>query len=118
MDWVASVVFIGGSICFTMAISFSGLTYPWRSGSTIALWVMTGVLLLTTIGLTILHPFATKESRLIPASFFKKFQLVNLGVQMFLVSGIMLSAVYYIPLYFAFTRVSTASRDLYNLDEY
>jgi hypothetical protein len=43
---------------------------------------------------------------------------VNLGVQMFLVSGIMLSAVYYIPLYFAFTRVSTASRDLYNLDEY
>ena len=106
VDWIGSTVFIAGAVCFTMAISFSGSTYDWGSGSAIALWVMMGVLLIATIGLTIWHPLTTKESRLIPAHFFRQFQLVNLGLQMFLVSGIMLSGVYYIPLFFVFTRVS------------
>ncbi|RYP76537.1 hypothetical protein DL770_007208 [Monosporascus sp. CRB-9-2] len=102
VDWIGTVIFFGGSVCFTMAITFSGLMYPWNSGSAIALWVMTGILLLATIATTIWHPLVTKENRLIPAHFFRKPVLVNLGLQMFLASGIMLSAVYYIPLYFAF----------------
>lgn len=88
-----------------MAISFSGSVYSWDSGSAITLWVMTGVLLIATIVLTLKHPFVTKESRLIPAHFFRSFHLVNLGLQMFFVSGIMLSGVYYVPLFFAFTKV-------------
>ncbi|RYP37974.1 hypothetical protein DL767_002702 [Monosporascus sp. MG133] len=102
VDWIGTVIFFGGSVCFTMAITFSGLMYPWNSGPAIALWVMTGILLLGTIATTIWHPLVTKENRLIPAHFFRKPALVNLGLQMFLASGIMLSAVYYIPLYFAF----------------
>lgn len=104
VDWVGSTFFIAGAVCFTMAISFGGSTYPWSSGSAIALWVMTGVLLLATIALTIWHPFIDKSTRLIPAHFFRHFQLVNLGMQMFLCSGIMLSGVYYIPLFFATTK--------------
>lgn len=104
MDWPGLIVFLGGTVCFTMAIAFSGLVYPWASGSAIALWVMTGVLLLATIAVTIWHPFINKANRLIPAEFFKKPELLNLLVQMYLVSGVFLAAVYYIPLFFAFTK--------------
>lgn len=106
VDWLGTAIFVGGSVCFTMAISFSGSTYDWGSGSAIALWAMTGVLLAATVGVTLWHPLTTKENRLIPAHFFNKFVLIDLGIQMFLVSGVMLAAVYYIPLFFAFTRVS------------
>lgn len=64
---------------------------------------MTGMLLATTVTVTLWHPLTSKENRLIPAHFFNKFVLIDLGIQMFLVSGVMLAAVYYIPL-FAFTR--------------
>ncbi|KAJ8108016.1 hypothetical protein ONZ43_g6553 [Nemania bipapillata] len=104
VDWVGVVFFIGGSVSFIMAVTFGGSVYPWNSGSAITLWVVSGVLLITTIMIAIWHPLVTKENRLIPAHFFKKPVLVNLGIQMFLVSGVMLAAVYYIPLYFAFTR--------------
>ena len=104
VDWVGTVVFLGGTICFTMAISFSGVVYPWGSGSAITLWIMTGVLLLATIAVTIRPVFIEKGRRLIAAKFFKQPVLLNLLVQMYLVSGVFLAAVYYIPLFFAFTR--------------
>ncbi|VUC35928.1 unnamed protein product [Clonostachys rosea] len=104
LDWVGTTIFIAGSVCFTMAITFSGLTYPWSSGSAIALWVMTGVLLLCTVAVTIWHPLSTKEGRLIPAHFFRRPEILNLALQTFLASGVMLSGAYYIPLFFAFTE--------------
>ncbi|KAF7681037.1 mfs drug efflux transporter [Alternaria burnsii] len=104
VDLIGTTVFLGGAVCFTMAISFSGSVYSWDSGSAITLWVMTGLLLIATIVLTLKHPLVTEESRLIPAHFFRSFHLVNLGLQMFFVSGIMLSGVYYVPLFFAFTK--------------
>ncbi|KAK2016686.1 MFS transporter [Colletotrichum eremochloae] len=104
VDWTGLVIFLGGTVCFTMAIAFSGLVYPWSSGSAIALWVMTGVLLLATIAVTIWHPFIDKVNRLIPAEFFRSPELLNLLVQMYLVSGVFLAAVYYIPLFFAFAK--------------
>lgn len=105
VDWIGIVIFMGGSVSFSMAMTFSGLMYPWNSGSTIALWVVTGVLLLATAAVAIWHPLVTKENRLVPVHFFKRPVLLNLGLQMFLVSGIMVSVVYYIPLFFAFSQV-------------
>lgn len=104
VDWIGIVVFLGGTVCFTMAIAFSGTLYPWDSGSAITLWVMTGLLLVATIAVTIWHPFIGKDYRLIPAEFFKNPIILNLLVQMYLVSGVFLAAVYYIPLFFAFTK--------------
>lgn len=106
VDWLGNLIFVGGATCFIMAIAFGGSAYPWNSGSAITLWVMSGVLLIAMILVTIWHPFVTKENRLVPAHFFKNPILLNLGVQMFLISGVMLAAVYYIPLFFAFARVS------------
>lgn len=106
IDWLGNLIFVAGAVCLIMAIAFSGSEYAWDSGSAIALWVMAGVLLVAMVAVTVKPPFVTKENRLVPAHFFRNRVLLNLGVQMFLISGVMLAAVYYIPLFFAFARVS------------
>ena len=90
VDWTATVVFVAGSTCFTMAISFGGIVYAWRSGTEIALWTVSGVLLVVTILLSILHPGVSKDNRLYPAHFFKRAVLMNMQVQVFLSSGVIL----------------------------
>lgn len=90
IDWITVVVFLAGATCFTMAVSFGGSTYSWTSGTEIALWTVTGILLVVTVLLTIFHPGVTKENRLYPAHFLRQPILVNLQLQVFLVSGIML----------------------------
>lgn len=88
IDWVMAIVFFGGSACLIMAITFGGTVYAWDSSSEISLWVITAVLLLVSIFLAKYHPGVDKDHRLYPAHFLKRPILVNLQVQMFLVSGI------------------------------
>lgn len=90
IDWVTTIVFLAGAACFTLAVSFGGTTFSWTSGTEIALWTVTGVLLIVTILLTIFHPGVSEENRLYPAHYLKRPILVNLQLQVFLVSGIML----------------------------
>jgi hypothetical protein len=73
-----------------MAISFGGLVYDWASGPIITLWVMTGSLLVLSVIATIYHPGVAKENRLYPAHYFKNPLILNLQLQMFLSSGIIL----------------------------
>jgi len=93
IDWIMTIVFLAGSACFTMAISFGGSVYAWNSGTEIALWTVTGVLLVVTILLSIYNPGVSKENRLYPAHFFKRPILVNLQLQIFLSSGIVLVSI-------------------------
>lgn len=104
MDWTATAVFFAGTTCFTMALNFGGTFYTWTSGPEITLWVFTGVLLIAFILVTVRHPFVAKEHRLYPIHFYRRFELANLQVQILLISGIILTTAYYIPLYFQFAR--------------
>ncbi|CZT05512.1 related to DHA14-like major facilitator; ABC transporter [Rhynchosporium agropyri] len=104
IDWISTAVFLAGATCFTMAVSFGGTTYDWHSKQEIILWTMTGVLLLVTIAVTIYHPGVSLADRLYPAHFLTQPILFNLQLQVFLVSGIMLTMTYYIPLFFQFLR--------------
>lgn len=90
IDWVATVVFLAGSTCFTMAISFGGIVYAFRSGTEIALWTVSGVFLVVTVLLSKYHPNVSKDNRLYPAHFFKRPILMNVQLQVFLSSGIIL----------------------------
>ena len=94
IDWIGTTIFLAGAACFTLAVSFGGTTFAWTSGTEIALWTMTGVLLVVTILLTIFHPGVNKENRLYPAHFLRQPMLVNLQLQVFLVSGIMLVGIH------------------------
>lgn len=90
MDWVAITIFFGGTTCFTMAINFGGTKYGWSSGSEITLWVMSGILLVAMALATWYHPLVSAENKLYPSHFLKRPELVNLQMQLFLVSGVML----------------------------
>lgn len=107
-DWVGIVVFTGFCACFCMAGSFGGTLYAWNSGSEIALWVMTVVLLVTFILVTWFHPFVPSEGRMMPVQFMKTKDLFILPLQSFLVAGSMMMSIYYTPLIFQSTKGDNA----------
>ncbi|KAM5489923.1 Efflux pump dep3 [Microsporum audouinii] len=102
IDWIMTTIFLGGSACLIMAITFGGVVYSWNSASTIVLWAMSAVLLIVSILVAKFHPGVSRENRLYPVHFLNRPILINLQIQMFLVSGIALATTYYIPLYFQF----------------
>ncbi|KAM5431555.1 Efflux pump dep3 [Microsporum canis] len=102
IDWIMTTIFLGGSACLIMAITFGGVVYSWNSASTIVLWAMSAVLLIVSILVAKFHPGVNRENRLYPVHFLNRPILINLQIQMFLVSGIALATTYYIPLYFQF----------------
>ncbi|KAH8692506.1 major facilitator superfamily transporter [Phaeosphaeriaceae sp. PMI808] len=104
VDWVNAVIFLAGSACLTVVLTFGGVIYPFSSGTVIALWIVTGVLLVAFIIMLKLHPLVAKENRLYPLHFFKHPALINMQLQVFLSSGIILAMTYYIPLYFQFVK--------------
>lgn len=88
-DWLGTIVLMGGSAFIIMAMNFGGSVFAWDSSEEIAFWVMTGVFLILMALVTYFHPFVSKEDKLYPSHFLKKFELVNLQIQLFMVSGLM-----------------------------
>lgn len=88
-DWLGTIVLMGGSAFITMAMNFGGSVFAWDSSEEIAFWVMTGVFLILMALVTYFHPFVTNENKLYPSHFLKQFELVNLQIQLFMVSGVM-----------------------------
>ncbi|KAB8071006.1 major facilitator superfamily domain-containing protein [Aspergillus leporis] len=82
VDWIMTTTFLVGSASLVMAVTFGGTLYPWSSRNKISLWVVMGVLLIICVAVAKFHP----------------------GLQMFLVSSIVLAMTYYIPLFFQFIR--------------
>ncbi|KAF4494557.1 ABC transporter [Fusarium agapanthi] len=104
LDRINAVIFLAGSACLTVALTFGGVVYSFNSGTIIALWTVTGVLLVAFIVLLKIHPLVSKENRLYPLHFFKNWILINMQVQVFLSSGIILAMTYFVPLYFQFIK--------------
>ncbi|KAJ2988786.1 hypothetical protein NUW58_g3795 [Xylaria curta] len=102
VDWINTAAFLAGSAVLIVAISFGGVIFPFSSGPTIALFTLSGVFLIASVLLIKFHPFVSYENRLYPAHFLKHPILFNMQLQVFLVSGIVLSLTYYIPLFFQF----------------
>ncbi|RAL14075.1 MFS general substrate transporter [Aspergillus homomorphus CBS 101889] len=104
VDLLGIAVFLGAMVSFIMAISFGGNVYAWNSPTEIALWVVAAVLFPLFVATQWFHPFVAKEYRLYPLHFTRRPLLVNLQVQLFLLSGVMLVSAYVIPLFFQFVQ--------------
>ncbi|RYC62530.1 hypothetical protein CHU98_g3697 [Xylaria longipes] len=102
IDWINTAVFLGGSAILIIAISFGGVVFPFSSGPAIAMFTLSGIFLVASVLLIKFHPLVSYENRLYPAHFLKCFILFNMQLQVFLVSAIILSMTYYIPLFFQF----------------
>lgn len=97
-DWIGILVLMGGCTFLFMAMNFGGSVFAWDSSEEIAFWTMTGVFLILMALVTYFHPFVSEENKLYPSHFLRKFELVNLQMQLFMVSGIMFVSILPLPL--------------------
>lgn len=70
-DWVNAVIFLTGSACLTVALTFDDTICPFNSRTVIALWTVTGVLLVVFIIMLNAEaaPLVAKENCFYPLHF-------------------------------------------------
>ncbi|KAH9903816.1 major facilitator superfamily domain-containing protein [Xylariomycetidae sp. FL2044] len=95
IDWLGSVLVIGGTLMFLLGLEFGGVTYPWDSPTTICLIVF-GIV---TIGIfVVVEKYYTKYP-VIPLRLFTPQSVAIFGV-CFAHGFVFISGSYYLPLYF------------------
>jgi Na+/melibiose symporter-like transporter len=97
-------------VLFIVVVCFSGSTYAWNAGQTIALWVVFGVCLLTFALQQAFTIFTTTENRIFPVHFLKSRTLVLLFVATGSAAAAQSITLYYTPLFFQFTKGDSALR--------
>lgn len=95
-------------VFFITALTFSGSVYSWNSGTAIALWVVSGVVLLGSIIQQYFSIFTTPQRRIFPGHFLMSRDMVLLATCTACAATAYSVTLYYIPLYFAFTRGDSA----------
>jgi hypothetical protein len=108
LDWAGIVLNIGIYVSFVMAFTFGGTQWPWSSGRIIALIVVFGVLLITFAIQQTFCIFTTPELRIFPVDFLRSRDLILQFVSMSAAVTTLFVFIYYIPLFFAFTRGDSA----------
>lgn len=108
LDWIGTVLSIGAMVTLIMAINLGGSLFAWNSGSAIALFVVSGVLWIAFGAQQSFCIFTSKEKRIFPVHLLTQSMPVLLFLACSSVAVIAYTSVYYIPLYFQFTRGDTA----------
>ncbi|KAF4624954.1 hypothetical protein G7Y89_g13216 [Cudoniella acicularis] len=104
VDWLGAALSIGALVSLVMSINFGGTFYAFNSGSEIALWVVTGVLFIAFALQQTFTIFTTVTSRMFPVHFFKNKEALLLFVAAAACNAAAFVPIYYIPVYFQFTR--------------
>ncbi|KAI9786521.1 MAG: hypothetical protein M1816_007903 [Peltula sp. TS41687] len=107
-DLVGAALSIGSILSLVMAINFGGTLYAWNGGQTIALFTVSGVLF---IAFAIQQRFAwltTTSERMFPVHLLKIKEANLLFVAAAGCNAAGFIPIYYIPVYFQFTRGDTA----------
>ncbi|KAL2784618.1 major facilitator superfamily domain-containing protein [Aspergillus keveii] len=104
LDWLGALLNAATYTLFTISCTYSGSTWPWNSGSIIALWVMTGVTILLFALQQWTAFLTTKEDRIYPVWCLRSRSLVLLYIATAGSSAVLQCNIYYIPLFFEFTK--------------
>ncbi|KAJ3497686.1 hypothetical protein NLG97_g1721 [Lecanicillium saksenae] len=108
LDFLGSLLSAGLFLSIMMAMNFGGVLWPWGSGQSIALFVLAGVLFLLFCVQQSNCFLTSPGNRLFPMHFFRNYEMVILfATMMFAAFGTFIT-IYYLPLYFQFTRGATA----------
>jgi MFS family permease len=108
MDWVGVFLNAGTWTLFQVACTFSGSTWKWKSAGPISLWAVFGVFLFAYIFQQVYCIFTTAERRLFPVQILKSRTIVLLYIAHASAAAGVFVSVYYIPLFFQFTRGDSA----------
>lgn len=104
IDYTGTILQVGAFVSGIMAISFGGVLYDWNSATTIALFVLSGVLFIL-LGLQQgFSVFTTLQRRVFPAQYVTNKEMAILFSQIAAASTNSFIAIYFIPLYFQFVQ--------------
>lgn len=109
IDWPGAILVTAGLALFTVALSFGGNQYAWNSGVVIGFFVASGVLIiLFGISQLLRIPGQTLQRRIFPLQYFRNKDMLLLAIATGAGTCGMFAAIYYIPLFFQFTRGDSA----------
>lgn len=103
-DFVGAILSIASIICLVMAINFGDALYPWKSGQIIGLFCASFVLLLIFAVQQNFSWFTTVEERMFPCHLLKVKEANLLFVATACCNAAGFLPIYYIPIYFQFSR--------------
>ncbi|KDN70529.1 putative major facilitator superfamily transporter [Colletotrichum sublineola] len=106
VDWTGVVLHTTGFILLCSALIFSGFTWDWSSHSAIVAWVFVGVIYASYFLQQYFCIFTNKENRNIPADLLKNRTISLICLGTFAAGSCYGIALYYTPLFFAFTKGS------------
>ncbi|QKX61999.1 uncharacterized protein TRUGW13939_09155 [Talaromyces rugulosus] len=104
LDWLGALLNATTYALFITACTYSGAEWPWGSGSVITLWVMTGVVTIIYMLQQWTAFLTTKEDRVFPVWCLKSRSLVLLYIATAGGSAVLNFNIYYLPLFFEFTK--------------
>lgn len=104
IDALGTILSIGCLVCLVMGINFGGTLYAWKSASIIVPFVLAGALLVAFILQQRAALLTTKASRLFPATLLRNQETILLFVLTATSNSAGFVPIYYIPMYFQFTR--------------
>jgi hypothetical protein len=104
VDWVGALLIAAAFTLFIVALTFSGAAFSWQSTTAINLWVFWGVSLAALVAQQAFSLFTTPEHRIFPVHFLGHRDHVLLYIVTSCAAVANAVTIYYIPLYFAFTR--------------
>ena len=103
IDWVGTLLIIGGTLMFLFGLEFGGIDYPWSSPTVICLIVF-GVVTWT---LALLYEWKVAKYPVIPTRIFNNWHNVTILVICFCHSFVFIAGSYYLPLYFQTVLLAT-----------
>ena len=103
-DFVGTILSVGALITLFMAVNFGGTLYAWDSGRIIALFVVSAILFIVFGVQQTMCVATTPTTRLFPVQFLKNFNAMLLFISTAAINCACFIPIYYIPLYFQFTR--------------
>ncbi|KAE9366275.1 MFS general substrate transporter [Stipitochalara longipes BDJ] len=110
IDWVGAVLNATVFTLFQVVLTFAGSTWKWNAPGPIALWVVFGASLIAYIVQQIFSLFTTPERQLFPIHLLKSRTQVLLYIGTAASAAALSAGVYYVPLFFQFTRGDSAIR--------
>jgi len=106
IDWIGAVLNAATFVLFMTVLTFAGSTWAWNSPSTIILWVFFGIALISFALQSYFSFFTTNP--LYPVQFLKRWTMVLLYFCSASSATSLAVTVYYIPLFFQFTKGDSA----------
>lgn len=96
IDWLGSLLIIGGTLMFLFGLEFGGVQYPWKSAMVICLIVFG----LVTVGLFVAYESKVAKYPIIPVGLFRHRNSVAAFAVAFLHAFTFMGGSYWLPLYF------------------